>query len=852
MSNILSILSSRAGTSAADVAKNSQQYLQSAKAANARSLLGLITNTSNKTGQTTNSAPPSVDSVLKQQEYNQKYLNFINNGIQRLGYIAKGQIKPTQQWEEAGAGLQLSGQPFKLIVTDKGTLDVQAQGDEVQAGVSIQDARRLKQFNDGLQELISAQNLVNTRAKIRNSLATAVYKITELQSFIPPKTAFEFELQRTIQSGAPFKIEIDKKGNPIITNQFNQNFAELGYTNQKKLKATVDLYKQALNIEKGTLVLPTYARPLSFVAGTTGLPNGSFVNAQLPSGHDYSKLEISGFDAGDKITIDGVEFTPESFNDSAQAVAPFITRDAVALNGTASANSFTSVEISGLTARDILQLKSPNDANSFVSVAAVQETILSSSANPSLIAKTNANGDTVYKVSLTQAQFAQSPTLQAYGDAKDLKFSFQASDNSAPETYTQTIAKSGFFNEGNFGATNRLLINKSLITSNSEIKITHYDEASKNIRYSFVGETNQEGSAVETSARTSSSFLISVQAAGNALAEGANLGTSDINKKAQISLGNLEFKSDQKFVLFSSLGDSTGFRDKYGDYANDRYIHNNVVALSEAETKSGLKLNLNTERSFTVNYGGDDGVNAKVRAQNAVFNGANTAINYSFDAEQVQSGDVLAFNFNGRTITEKRLSTDTTESFSARFLKGLSDNGLTISNASATGFTINAGGDISSSFAEKSSSHLFTAGEITANDKSYFHVSLISQTVNQALNNILGFGTTSLQRAALGYYERKIPVFFDVNDYGYVTAKQLTYGNVQPKFLDIKKDITPKTNNQEYQKAIDFYAAGKPYFLDIQGGQIRVKELTAANLTAQKTINDALKVRQSSVVGLIS
>ncbi len=858
MTSIFNIISNRVNYTASDIASNPQQYLQQSRITNARNLLGFINNSNNSTGvQTANASNnKSVDTILKEQEYNTKYLNFINNAIARINYVSTGQIQPTQDWEEQGAGLQLSGQPFRIIVNAKGGIEVIAQGDAVQNGVSASDVRVLNQKNDELQELIKQQNLVNTRTKLRTTLANAIYRVAELQNYYPPKSALDFELQRTITSGAPFKIELDKNGNPIVSNQFDSNFLEIGYAYRKKLTDQIKLYKQALNIEKGITTLPAYDRPYSLQETTATLTSGSNLSSyNAPVNVSYSYIEITGIPKGVKLSINGVEQVPvnDSYQDGAGYIRPKVVPDIVKLSeatnqgfdaislGAVGGKSFTSAVISGFKASEELRFVT---TQSLVGQPGTYESYVS-------IPLSKVGNTDEYFITLTAEQLAKD-NIKYYRfdeNSKDIKFSFVSSDSPAPESITKNVTRGGYYDEGNFGLTTLYRIQREDIRETDALTLTGYSESNISPRIDYKGLTNTDtGEEYFTNIVNSPSKLIQAVHVGSVVDEGANLGYSDIAKKAQISLGNLEWKDNQKFVLISDLNGNVGFRDKYGDFT-DRYVKDGVVALGQEEAQSGLKLNLDDERTFTITYAGDDGAGGVLRRTGATFNNGLTTANFSFDANQVADGEILALNINGYTFTQKRLAGEGDDSFKEKLFAQLENKGIIISNKSNGGFTATINGDVASSFADKVASHKFTDSEINANPHN--KISLVEQTVNAALNSLLGFGLNNV-RTALGLYEGKTPFYFDINDYGYLTVKRLSYNNVLPKFLKDSKDAPPKTNDPQFQKALDLYTAAKPFYFDLQGSRVTVKELNAQNLNSQKLIQDALKTRRSAVVSLIT
>lgn len=149
------------------------------------------------------------------------------SAINRLEGIRQGLIEPTAEWETTAGYLQLTGQPFKLYVDERGQLQVLAQAEDGLPDHNTAQKTMVVRAMEEFQQYAEAIDLKNKKDELSGKLAYGVLRLLEMEQHAPAEELWEKSFKLYESMGHPVKLALDAKGELTAVNQLEHDFSDV-------------------------------------------------------------------------------------------------------------------------------------------------------------------------------------------------------------------------------------------------------------------------------------------------------------------------------------------------------------------------------------------------------------------------------------------------------------------------------------------------------------------------------------------------------------------------------------------------------------------------------------------------
>lgn len=296
----------------------------------------------------------TLDAAKVKSSYQQYYSGIAN----QLEGIRLGVVKPKEDWELTAGYLQAQGTPYRVGIDEKGKPKITAQIDDKFEGRSAIQAKRLKDAIGQLDDVFKQYDEQQTKYNLNYKLAQAVDRLNQMQNYYsPPKANWEFEARRMYQTGTPFQIALDAKGNVTVVDQSKELFSDRSVVDRNKLRQAVSDWNQIKAGTKSATELWQYEALGNKSEGTDFYIDLNDAGKIVLKRNNYNNV------VPDFLKVDNIEEVSFSANWQKQALdlykegkGFYLDFDGSGKNIVAKANNY--INISGLT--DLQQLTSNN------------------------------------------------------------------------------------------------------------------------------------------------------------------------------------------------------------------------------------------------------------------------------------------------------------------------------------------------------------------------------------------------------------------------------------------------------------------------------------------------------------
>ncbi len=151
----------------------------------------------------------------------------IRSVLNRLEGIRQNVIEPEAKWEKTGGYLMLTGQPFKINVSNRGEISIDAQ---IESGMPEYADTQKKWVLDAIEAmspLYEKVDLADKKADLRQKIQMAVLQSVQLDNHYPAIEQWEKDYNFYKKLGIPAKIHLDSKGELKMVNQFETDFSDI-------------------------------------------------------------------------------------------------------------------------------------------------------------------------------------------------------------------------------------------------------------------------------------------------------------------------------------------------------------------------------------------------------------------------------------------------------------------------------------------------------------------------------------------------------------------------------------------------------------------------------------------------
>ncbi len=151
----------------------------------------------------------------------------IRSVLNRLEGIRQNVIPPNTKWEKTGAYLMLTGQPFKINISNRGDISIDAQVESGMPGYADTQKKWILDAIKTMAPLYEKLDLTNKKTDLRRKLEAAVLQTIKLDNHYPADKEWEKSYNFYKKLGIPAKIHLDSNGKLKMVNQFETDFADI-------------------------------------------------------------------------------------------------------------------------------------------------------------------------------------------------------------------------------------------------------------------------------------------------------------------------------------------------------------------------------------------------------------------------------------------------------------------------------------------------------------------------------------------------------------------------------------------------------------------------------------------------
>ena len=837
----------------------------------------------------------NINAIINQTDIDGRINNILSQSVARLTAIRRGQIQPGSEQEELAAALQLAGQPFRLFFNEQtGAIEVEAQAVGTLRGLAPDQQRIIQNFAAELEDLRGQQALVDTRTELRQNLAVSILRVNQLQAFFPANSPFDFSAQRALTSQAPFTIGLSAEGQANIINQFEATSLSDNFLDNLRLRETLTTYRRAQEIidvassrdpNAPTVVSQAQDNTTDGLGDGTLLPVG-FIDVDFSQFTNPSEVFIT-FDVNDSIfarvfdnnntlianNIGGALLLDQTLIDQSGGrftLAVGNANDISDLRVVVTDDNGATTFIDGSTAEKFIQLNSYNEGT----VRQSDGTVLTPSSGNLLTQEQNFTGGSF-------TFFDQNATDNVQGTriiAANLAAATTAGTSIGGRIFDTNLVISNSPTNLNPPQLVRLQLGgNDIVTTNNAANTVSFTnlragDAIVDARGTVIGSVpnDETDPAFSTTLTIADSLLgsdgIFLRSASSSsftttITRGAGTATPSVGTQAidttrtnnitnatvsdgSIELSALDLGDGDRFVLLSGLSSDVQFQNTSGEFIIPNRIsngtNNDSIVLSVDELAS-TNFIVNSDRAFEVSFaGGERDIITEVASGNTGT--------ISFDASNFVVGDTLSFSYEGRASAIEITSTDEAVIRSALV--------TAISNIFSNDSTVSVANGASNNQFVITDTNGFTAGteatRFRQNAVSDLNITLGTQTENENLNSLLGFGNNPV-RTALGFNNTNRPFFFDINPItSEVEARVLSFNNVIPSFLEESRDVEPDTTDPALLEALSLGSEGRAFSFRSVGNSVRVEEISGIRLITDRQLEQATSRIPGSLVSLVA
>ena len=148
----------------------------------------------------------------------------IRSVLNRLEGIRQNVIPPNTKWEKTGAYLMLTGQPFKINVSNRGEVSIDAQSESGMPEYADTQKKWILDAIKKMSPLYEKLDFANKKTDLRRKIEMAALQSVQLDNHYPAIKQWEKDYNFYKKLGIPAKIHLDSKGELKMVNQFESNF----------------------------------------------------------------------------------------------------------------------------------------------------------------------------------------------------------------------------------------------------------------------------------------------------------------------------------------------------------------------------------------------------------------------------------------------------------------------------------------------------------------------------------------------------------------------------------------------------------------------------------------------------
>ena len=151
----------------------------------------------------------------------------IRSVLNRLEGIRQGIIEPSDEWETTAGFLMLTGQPFKINVSQSGEIGIDPQVESNLSEYADSQKDGIRKAIDQLTPIFETADFGNQKSEFRTKLQFAALQTVQLDNHFPANDQWEKDYNLYKSLGVPVKIHLDADGNLKAVNQFDTDFADI-------------------------------------------------------------------------------------------------------------------------------------------------------------------------------------------------------------------------------------------------------------------------------------------------------------------------------------------------------------------------------------------------------------------------------------------------------------------------------------------------------------------------------------------------------------------------------------------------------------------------------------------------
>lgn len=151
----------------------------------------------------------------------------IRSVLNRLEGIRQNLIEPDSEWETTAGFLMLTGQPFKINVSQAGEISIDPQ---VESNLSEYADTQKDWIRDAIEQLkpiFETADFAAQKAEFRNKIQFATLQTVQLDNHYPANEQWEKDYNFYKDLGIPVKIHLDDEGNLTAVNQLETDFLDI-------------------------------------------------------------------------------------------------------------------------------------------------------------------------------------------------------------------------------------------------------------------------------------------------------------------------------------------------------------------------------------------------------------------------------------------------------------------------------------------------------------------------------------------------------------------------------------------------------------------------------------------------